>query len=116
MSVHVCTQPQVTLMMGQNEGVALPVELSWAKCNCIGGQESNKALMEPNYFCYGLRDSQLQFFNAAIFFVLRVYNSIFSVYLCLFATHVCCVVLNYPEPPQTQTLYGAQMSQELEKF
>lgn len=56
------------------------------------------------------------FIMQPFFFVLRVYNSIFSVYLCLFATDVCCVILNYPEPPQTQTLYRAQMSQELEKL
>lgn len=73
--------------------------------------------MEPNYFCYGLRDSQLQFVNAAItFFCLEgVQLHIFC--LSLSVCHRCLLCRpNYPEPPQTQTLYRAQMSQELEKM
>lgn len=101
-SIHTCrlmcahTQPLGTLMMGQKEEVVPPEELSRAKCNCIGGQESNKALMEPNYCRYAFRDSPVQSFQCSYYiFGLRVYNSIFSVYLCLFATVFCCAVPNH---------------------
>lgn len=48
------------LKLKQNEGVVSPGELSQAKCNCIGGQESNNRLMELNYCGSACRDTPLQ--------------------------------------------------------
>jgi len=62
------TRLLATLKMKQNERVNSPRELSWAKCNCIGGPGPNNSLMEPHYCTlFSCRDTSMQSFSCSCY-------------------------------------------------